>query len=120
VETDSTASALDLSGRLSKSPSTKVVVFGDGDFLQDAYLAGSRDNLILASNLVDWLADDIGLAAIRSRETGPKPLDEVEEGTRTVIKYLNLALPPLFVVLFGVMRWRWRVAMRRRLESSGM
>lgn len=119
VETDSTALAIDLSGKVNKSVPTKIAVFGDGDFVQDAFLAGSRDNIILASNLVDWLADDIGLASIRSRETGPKPLDEVEEGTRTFVKYLNLVLPPVIVILFGVMRWRWRVAMRRRLESSG-
>ena len=52
---------------------------------------GNRDNFNFASNLVDWLADDIGLASIRARDTGSKPLDEVGEGTKTIVKTVNLA-----------------------------
>jgi gliding-associated putative ABC transporter substrate-binding component GldG len=99
---------------------TKIVVAGDGDFLQDQYSGGKPDNFVLASNLVDWLADDIGLSAIRTRESGAKPLGEVSDSNRNLIKGLSLVLPPLLVILAGIVRWRWRVMSRRRLELKGL
>ncbi len=108
---------VDESNKRGTSVDTKIAVIGDGDFIQDAYAGNNKDNLIFASNLIDWLADDIGLASIRSRETGAKPLDEVSEGTKSMVKYGNLLVPPILVVLVGVVRWRWRVSMRKRLES---
>jgi gliding-associated putative ABC transporter substrate-binding component GldG len=111
---------INLSNKLTKGTNSKIVVVGDGDFLQDQYSGGNKDNINLASNLIDYLADDIGLAAIRSRDTSPKPLDEVSEGTRSMVKGINLFIPPLLIILFGVFRWRWRVGMRKRLESRAM
>ncbi|MEK6572679.1 MAG: hypothetical protein AABZ61_15000, partial [Bacteroidota bacterium] len=121
VALDSTVRAsIDTTNRLVTGKPSRIAVVGDGDFVQDQYSGGNKDNIIFASNVVDWLADDIGLAAIRSRETGPKPLAEVSEGTKSLVKGVNLAVPPMLVVLVGVLRWRWRVAMRKRLESRGL
>ncbi len=118
VPMDSTTPpGLAMNEKLDSSPDTKISVIGDGDFIQDTYSGGNKDNLIFAANLIDWMADDIGLAAIRSRESGDKPLDEVSEGTKGWVKYSNLLVPPILVALFGIGRWRWRVAMRKRLES---
>lgn len=111
---------LDSTNKVVSGKLSKIVVLGDGDFLQDQYSGGNRDNFILPSNLVDWLADDIGLAAIRARDSGSKPLDEVSEGTKTWVKGLNLSLPPIIVVIVGVVRWRWRISTRRKLESRGL
>jgi gliding-associated putative ABC transporter substrate-binding component GldG len=104
-----------VSGKLSK-----IAIIGDGDFLQDQLSGGNKDNFLLASNIVDYLADDIGLASIRSRDSGAKPLDEVSESTRTWVKAINMALPPLIVLLVGLFRWRWRIGARKRLESKTM
>jgi ABC-type uncharacterized transport system involved in gliding motility auxiliary subunit len=111
---------INLSNKLTKGTNSKIVIVGDGDFLQDQWSGGNKDNINLASNLIDYLADDIGLAAIRSRESSPKPLDEVSEGTRSMVKGINLFIPPLLIIVFGVFRWRWRVGMRKRLESRAM
>ncbi|MBI4811752.1 MAG: Gldg family protein [Ignavibacteriales bacterium] len=111
---------LDTTNRLVTGKVSKIIVVGDGDFVQDQLSGGNRDNFILAGNFIDWLADDIGLAAIRSRESGMKPLDEVSESTKTWLKGLNLALPPIIVVVVGIVRWRWRISMRKKLESRGL
>lgn len=111
--------SIDTSLRLWNGKKAKIAVVGDGDFVQDQYSGGNRDNIIFANNLIDYLADDIGLAAVRSRETGAKPLKEVSEGTKSIVKGINLAAPPLLVIMVGILRWRWRVAMRKRLESRG-
>ena len=119
VQLDSSvASSIDLSRKVAKSPRSKIIVVGDGDFVQDQYSGGSKDNVIFANNIIDYLADDIGLASIRSRDTAPKPLDEVSPGTRSLIKTADMALPPLLIILVGLFRWRWRVGMRKRLESK--
>ena len=118
VVDSSVKSPLDTANRIT-SGKAKIVVVGDGDFLQDQLSGGNKDNIVLAGNLVDWLADDIGLASIRSRESTPKPLDEVSEGTKSMVKWINLGLPPMLMVMVGVLRWRWRIAMRKRLENRG-
>ena len=120
INVDSTVRAsIDTTNKLVTGKLTKIVVVGDGDFLQDQLSGGNRDNFLLASNLIDWLADDIGLAAIRARNSDSKPLDEVAEGTKTWVKSVNLAVPPFLVVVVGIVRWRWRAAMRKRLETRG-
>lgn len=119
VSIDSTLrGALDTTNKVVAGKLSKIVAIGDGDFVQDQYSGGSRDNYLLASNLVDWLADDIGLASIRARDASSKPLEEISENAKGWVKGINLGIPPLIVVLVGVIRWRWRVAMRKRLETK--
>jgi gliding-associated putative ABC transporter substrate-binding component GldG len=113
----SVRATIDTTNRLLSGKLSKIAVVGDGDFLQDQLSGGNRDNFVFASNLVDYLADDIGLASIRSRDSGVKPLDEVSEGAKAWLKGINLAVPPIVVLFIGFVRWRWRAAMRRRLES---
>ncbi|HLX13159.1 MAG TPA: Gldg family protein [Bacteroidota bacterium] len=121
VELDSSvAMAIDTTKKMTTGMKSKIVIVGDGDFLQDQYSGGNKDNIIFASNLIDYLADDIGLAAIRSRDTAPRPLEEVTEGTRNWVKMADLGGPPVLIMLFGIFRWRWRSAARKRLESRGL
>ncbi len=117
IALDSGVAHLDTLNRAVAGKLSKIAVVGDGDFCQDQYSGGSRDNFLFASNLIDWLADDIGLASIRARDGGSKPLDEVAESTKGWIKGINLALPPCIVILAGIIRWRWRISARKRLES---
>ena len=121
IGVDSTVhGSIDTTGKSVSGRLSKIVVVGDGDFLQDQLSGGNKDNFLFASNLIDWLADDIGLAAIRARDNGNKPLDEVTDGTKTWVKGINLAVPPLLVIILGIVRWRWRIALRKRLESRGL
>ncbi len=103
--------------KLLNSPKTKIIVVGDGDFIQDQYI-GTRDNLVFANNLVDWLVDDIGLTTIRSKDIAIKPLEEVSDATRTFVKSVNLVIPPLIMVVTGIIRWRLKVSRRKRIEMS--
>ena len=118
---DSTVTTpIDTAGKVLTSRTlSKIAVVGDGDFMQDQYSGGNPDNFLLAGNLVDWLADDIGLAQIRARNSGDRPLDEISDDSRNLLKGVNLAVPPLVVVLVGIFRWRWRVAARKRMEMRG-
>jgi gliding-associated putative ABC transporter substrate-binding component GldG len=111
---------LDTTNRLVTSKLSKIIIVGDGEFVQDQFSGGNKDNFLFASNMIDWLADDIGLAAIRSRESGMKPLDEVSEGTKSWIKGINLTVPPFIIIIVGLVRWRLRIAKRKKLEARGL
>ncbi len=96
------------------SPPTRIVVLGDGDFMRDQF--SNPDNLTFFANLVDYLTDDAGLITIRSREASTPPLEPVGDGTKKLVKYANLGLPPLLVIAYGIIRWRLRKSRTRLLE----
>jgi ABC-type uncharacterized transport system involved in gliding motility auxiliary subunit len=98
-----------------KSPDTRIVVVGDGDFMKDDF-ASSRGNLTFFINIVDYLADDAGLITIRSKDVAQPPLDQISDGTKKLLKYGDLILPPLLVIGYGLFRWRRRVALKRSFE----
>lgn len=97
------------------SPATRIVVAGDGDFMVDEYL-GNPGNLSFFANIVDYLADDAGLITIRSKNLDTPPLAPVSDGLKPVLKYGNLILPPVLVVVYGLVRWRRRLARKKALE----
>jgi len=96
------------------SPATRIVVIGDGDFMRDQFT--NRDNITFFANMVDYLVDDAGLITIRSKEASSPPLEPLADGTKKLVKYANLGLPPLLVIAYGLMRWRMRQARKRILE----
>ena len=100
-----------------QSPDTRIIVVGDGDFMQDQFL-GNKGNLLLFENIVDYLADDAGLITIRSKDVAEPPLEVVSDGTKNLLKYGDLFVPPLFVIGYGLFRWRRRVAIKRSLEMQ--
>lgn len=97
---------------LTSSQETRVVLFGDGDFARDQY-TGNQDNVSLFANMVDYLMDDAGLITIRSKEAAMPPLEQVSDGTKKLLKYVNLIVPPALVLAYGLFRWRLRKARRR-------
>ncbi len=89
---------------------TRLVVVGDGDFINESIIPSRGGNAQFGLNLVDWLAQDEALLSIRSKSIEPRTLQDVSEGIRPVIKYANMLGPLLIVVLFGLVRWRKRRA----------
>jgi len=104
----------DLGARLDESPESRILVIGDGEFFVDGKGGSDRDNLIFFQNMVDWLAQDEALIAIRSRESTDRPLRTVEPSTKRTVKLANMIGSPLAVVLLGVAVWQ--VRKRRKFE----
>jgi gliding-associated putative ABC transporter substrate-binding component GldG len=103
---------------LSSGTETRIVVIGDGDFARDQFMGGSKDNLSFFANMVDYLVDDAGLITIRSKDASFAPLDQVSDGTKKAVKYANLVVPPLLVLIYGILRWRMRKARKKALEMQ--
>ncbi len=96
----------------------KMVVFSDGDFMQ--LPAGERfeksDNVSLAVNSIDWLADDMGITQLRTKGISFKPIKQLSDSKKTLIKYLNFTLPLLLVIILGLIRWRRNIVKQNKLK----
>ena len=75
------------------SPETRIIVVGDGDFMKDDF-SRNPGNLTFFVNMVDYLADDAGLITIRSKNVAMPPLEQISDGTKKLLKYGDLLLPP--------------------------
>ncbi len=105
-----------LSGKIAGNLNSKIIVITDGDFAINGEGQQARqlqpDNLNLFVNVVDWLSDDTGLIDLRTKEITSRPIDQMEDGKKTFLKYLNFLLPLLLVVGFGFFRWQYRQNLR--------
>ncbi len=92
----------------------RLVVVGDADFLEDRFVRANVQNLIFATNAIDWLLQDERLIRIRSKDRTPPPLVFDTPLKRDLFKWGNLIGVPVLVGLFGLVRvlWRRRVAAR--------
>lgn len=109
---------------LKQSQQTSLVVFGDGDFVingpQQRAQQLPSDNISLMVNTVDWLADDTGLISLRTQQVTDRSLDQVSDGTKTILKYTNLFLPVLLILGFGFFRYQRRKTRRRKWIEEGI
>jgi len=92
----------------------RMVVIGAPAFLDDEFMDGG--NLIAVLNMVDWLAGDEALIALRSRSVTQRPLAELSSAGRSFFKGLWMFGLPVLIALIGV--WRWWL-LRRRSEAAG-
>jgi gliding-associated putative ABC transporter substrate-binding component GldG len=106
------------------SPETDLLVVGDGDFLVNG--SGQRQqrlpdgNINLVANSVDYLVDDTGLISLRTQRVTSRPLVQLTPTTKTILKYVNVLLPILLVVGYGLVRYRRNRARRRRWREEGV
>ena len=100
------------------SPGARLVVVSDSDFVKDQFLGVFPQNLMLLQNIVDYLAEDESLIAIRAKAQTQRPLRQVEDSTVTLAKYGNIVGLPVVLIAFGLVRWRIRRASRQRRAAE--
>ncbi len=100
-----------------------MVVIADGDFPVNG--TGQQvqklkpDNVNLLVNAIDWLSDDTGLIELRTKGVTSRPLDQVEDGRKALIKWLNFLLPILLIIIYGIFRMqRNRNIRMKRMEED--
>jgi ABC-type uncharacterized transport system involved in gliding motility auxiliary subunit len=90
--------------------SSRLIVVSDGDFPVNGEGQQARqippDNLNFIVNGIDWLSDDTGLIDLRTKEVNSRPLDQMDDGKKALLKYLNFLVPILLIIGFGVVRWQ--------------
>ncbi|HKM92016.1 MAG TPA: GldG family protein [Prolixibacteraceae bacterium] len=112
-----------LEGKLSDYNSNRMVVVGNGNFAVNGSGQQAQqlnpDNVNLMVNAIDWLADDTGLIALRTKGVTNRPLDQIEDGKKAFIKYLNFLLPLLLIILYGIFRaQRNRTLRYKRMQDN--
>ncbi len=110
-------------GKLSGNANSKMILVANGNFAVNGEGQNAiqlpPDNVNLLVNGIDWLADDTGLIDLRTKGVSSRPLDQVEDSTKTILKYVNFLLPLILVIVYGMIRMQIKRNQRiRRLEES--
>jgi ABC-type uncharacterized transport system involved in gliding motility auxiliary subunit len=97
-----------LEGKIAGQGNAKLIVIGDGNFAVNGQgqqaQQQSPDNINLLVNSVDWLSDDTGLIELRTRGITSRMLDQIEDGKKNFLKWLNVLLPVLLIIAYGIIR----------------
>jgi ABC-type uncharacterized transport system involved in gliding motility auxiliary subunit len=115
--------AVALDGKISGDKESKMVVISDGDFAvngsgQQAHQI-QPDNVNLMVNSIDWLSDDTGLIELRTKGVTARPIKQMEDGTKTFLKYLNFLLPIVLIIFYGIFRvQRSRIIRLKRMGEN--
>lgn len=92
----------------------RMIVVGDATFLESQFAQASPQNVLFASNAVDWLAQDESLIRIRAKNRTPPALVLRSDLAQATFKWGNLVGVPALLALIGVIRVTGR---RRRAEA---
>ena len=97
---------------------SQVVLVGDSGLFEDETIGSFQENFVFISNVVDFLMGDSDLVALRSREITTRPLAELDDAEKARWKWLNVLLPPVLIVAYGLLRWRREAGRARMLEEQ--
>lgn len=98
---------------LSANSDARILLVADAEFVEDVGGAGVKGNLDFVLNAVDYMAEEGTLIDIRSRETEFKPLREISNTGRKLVKWLNILLPSLILISAGIIRYRQDLKRRK-------
>lgn len=112
-----------LEGKLSGNTITRMVVIGDGDLVVNGQGQSARrlqpDNVSLVVNSIDWLSDDTGLIELRTKGITSRPIRQLEDTTKLLLKYGNFLLPILLVIGYGIVRMQGnRMTRLKRMSEN--
>lgn len=102
---------------------SKIVVVTSGDFAVNG--TGQRprqlqpDNVSLMVNSIDWMSDATGLIDLRTKTITSRPLDQLTDAKKAMLKWGNFLLPLILVVVYGLFRLQWRRKQRMKRMEVG-
>ena len=82
----------------------EVILLSDSKFLSDNAGMSIPENMVFLMNAVDYLAGEKELISLRSREITNRPLEDIEDSTRSRWKWANVLLPSMLIACFGFYR----------------
>lgn len=112
-----------LEGSINGDENAKIAIVTNGDFAFNG--TGQRprmqsaDNISLMVNCIDWLSDDTGIIDLRTKTITSRPIDQLTDGKRATLKWLNFILPLILVVIYGLIRIQFRRNQRIKRMQEG-
>jgi ABC-type uncharacterized transport system involved in gliding motility auxiliary subunit len=96
----------------------KILLVASSEMLDDRLLdaKGESPNAMFVINVLDYLNKREDIAAMRSKVQRFNPLRDTGATIKTLVKSLNIAGPPVVVVLFGLMVWYRRHSRKKRIH----
>lgn len=67
----------------------------------------NSENIQYFINILNYISQDENLLSIRSKKTGFIPLKEINDTYKVLIKYLNIFLPVIIIISYGLYRWKY-------------
>lgn len=122
MENDFTSPKLTIAGMLEEG-NHKLIVISDGDLVVNGSGQKARqvqpDNANFVVNAIDFMSDDTGLIQLRSKQVKMRPLDQLEDGDKNLLKILNFVLPLIIILGIGIYRNQKRkyIRLKRKGES---
>jgi gliding-associated putative ABC transporter substrate-binding component GldG len=95
-------------------PETSILLVGNARLAQDDFLGQFPENGIFLMNALDWMASGSDLIGIRSRGATDRPLPDLSEKGKALIRYINIFAVAGLVLVIGLVRFyiRRKVAVR--------
>ncbi len=103
AETDAEADASEDETPPAPRPQTRIVVFGDSDFVSNSML-GTQGNLDLFLNAANWAAQQENLIAIRPRDPEDRRVTMTMD-QQARVGYISALILPLAILSLGVFTW---------------
>ena len=94
-----------------------VILVSDSKFMADDGGGAAGENHIFIMNAIDYLLGDRELIALRSREITNRPLLDIKNATKAKWKWINILLPSMLVIAFGIFRMRRENSRSKMLEE---
>ena len=113
---------------------TKVIVVGSSEITRSGFLMNSRrimssvmaqgeeqdrvfSNGFLIHSMADYLLGNSYIPEMSSKSLDYNPLDKTADGTKIVLKAINIGGVPIFVVLAGFVIWKRRLRRRKEIQE---
>lgn len=98
--------AMALEGPLVGNQKARMVVISNGQYTINGNPPQqiSADNVNFTSNAIDWIADDTGLIDLRTKGITARPLETIEDTTREMLKYGNVLVPIIILLIYAFVR----------------
>ncbi len=106
--------SIDTSGFMKTGMTSRILAAGNASFIMDDF--ANQNNATFFANVVDWMAQEKGLIEIRSKNIASRQLKEVSDGSKGTIKFIAVLLPPILVILIGILFWRLKKARYARIQ----
>jgi ABC-type uncharacterized transport system involved in gliding motility auxiliary subunit len=87
-----------------------MIVISSSRFIQSDYLSQYPENGVLFLNAVDWLTLGESLIGIRSRVVTARPLKEMNEHTKSTVRFAATFGIPILLIVVGLVRRHMRSA----------
>jgi gliding-associated putative ABC transporter substrate-binding component GldG len=87
----------------------KIVLIGDSDFIKERFLEeGESNSLTFFQNVVGDLSLEDNLISMRSKKISERPLADLSGDEKQLIKYANILIVPIVVIIIGMLRYYLR------------